>query len=429
MSDVPVNDNMEARWSVRRLGWGLGDQMLSSATNFVLGALVARAVTARDFGVFSLVYAIFTLSLGATRAAAGEPLVVRFSSVPMDRWREGTRFSAGTALIIGSVVGLGCVATAALFHGGTFSIVLAIVGVSLPALLVQDTWRYSLFAGGRGGAAFLNDLTWAIAMFGAIGLLMHAGLSSVGWLTLAWAGAGTLAASLGLFQLRVVPSGLFGAIRWVRRQSDLAPRFLTEFAVTVGASNLILFGVGSLAGLAQVGQLRAGQIALGPLNVLFVGAGMATVPEGVRLLRESPRRLLRASRWISLLLGAGACLWGALILALPAGVGELFLGANWEGARSLVLPLSIGSVGYGLSFGPMTGLRSLAAAKRSLRARSLDSLSSVVFVLVGASLGGAAGAAQGYAIAGCLRIPNWWWHFKKALREHERTLAAIQASA
>jgi O-antigen/teichoic acid export membrane protein len=428
VSDVPINGNAGARWSVRRLGWGLGDQMLSSATNFTLGVLVARAVTPHDFGAFSLVFAIFTLSLGATRAGVGEPLIVRFSSVPVNRWREGTRLSTGTALMIGCGVGLGCVVTAALYRGGTFSIVLAILGVSLPALLIQDTVRYSLFAGGRGGAAFLNDLAWAIAMFGAIGLLMHAGLHSVGWLTLAWAGSGMLAASLGLFQLGVVPSGLLGAIRWVRWESDLAPRFLAEFAVTVGASNLILFGVGGLAGLAQLGQLRAGQIALGPLNVMFLGAGMATVPEGVRLLQESTARLRQASLWISLMLGACVCLWGALVLALPARVGELFLGANWEGARSLVLPLSIGALGYGLSFGPMTGLRSLAAAKRSLRARSLDSLSSVVFVLAGASLGGALGAAQGGAIAGCLRIPNWWWHFTKALREHERIPAANQST-
>ena len=407
----------------RRFGWGLGDQVLSSATNFILGALVARAVTPRDFGAFSLAYATYTLSLGASRAVVGDPMAVRFSSVPADHWREGVRMGTGTALTIGSIVGLGCIG-AALLLGGSLTIVLVILGVSLPALLVQDTWRYALFARGRASAAFLNDLTWALSMFVAFGLLMNAGLTTVAGFTGAWAGGGTVAAVVGLFQLRIVPSGPSSALRWFSAQRDLAPRYLAEFALSTGASSLIVFGIGSLTGLAQVGQLRAGQIALGPLNVLFVGAAMTTVPEGVRLLRDSPRRLEHASRWLSVTMAGGAFLWGVLILTLPAGAGRFALGANWEGARSLVFPLSIGVVGYGLSFGATTGLRSLAAARRSLRAKYVDASSSVVIVLAGASLGGAQGAAWGYAVSGCLRIVNWWWQFTRAMREYEANLVS-----
>jgi O-antigen/teichoic acid export membrane protein len=395
--------------------------MLSSATNFMLGAFVARAVTPRDFGAFSVVYATFTLSLGASRAVAGEPLVVRSSSVSTEEWREAVRLSVGTSLMVGLIVGLGCI-LGALLAGGPFRIVLAILGVFLPVLLVQDTWRYALFAHGRGGAAFFNDLTWAVAMFVALGLLMHAELANVAWFTAAWASGGTIAAIVGLLQVKVAPSGPLGAFKWLSRNRDLASRFLAEFALSSGASSLIVFGIGSLSGLAQVGQLRAGQIALGPLNVMFAGAAMATVPEGVRLLKESPQRLARASRLISLVTAAVAFSWGVLVLVVPNAIGRFTLGANWEGARSLVVPLSIGVIGYGLSFGATTGLRSLAAAKRSLRARELDALSSILFVLSGASLGGASGAAWGYALAGCLRVANSWWHFTKALGEHRESM-------
>jgi hypothetical protein len=61
----------------------------------------------------------------------------------------------------------------------------------------------------------------------------------------------------------------------------------------------------------------------------------------------------------------------------------------------------------------------LAAAKRSLRVRFIDASSTLVLSLSGAALGEAEGAAWGYAIAGCLRIPNAWWQFAKALREYE----------
>ncbi len=129
-------------------------------------------------------------------------------------------------------------------------------------------------------------------MFATIGFLMSTGRSSIASLTGAWAASGCLATGVGIWQLRVGPSSPADAWRWLKRQRDLAPRFFTEFAVSIGAANLTFFAIGALAGLAALGQVRAGQIALGPLNVLFAGVGLVTVPESVRLLHESPRRLL-----------------------------------------------------------------------------------------------------------------------------------------
>lgn len=49
------------------LGWGVGDQALSSLTNFALGLITARTVTAYEFGAFSLAFATFTAGLGLAR--------------------------------------------------------------------------------------------------------------------------------------------------------------------------------------------------------------------------------------------------------------------------------------------------------------------------------------------------------------------------
>jgi O-antigen/teichoic acid export membrane protein len=406
-----------------RFGWGLGDQLLSSITNFLLVILVARVVTPRELGAFSIAFAVFILSLGGARALSGEPLVVRYSSVPTDRWREGVRLCAGTAMTAGIVVGVGCIVAAAV-TGGPVRPVLFVVGVSLPFLLLQDSWRFAFFAAGRGGGAFLNDLVWATSMFATIGFLMSTGRSSIASVTGAWAAAGCLATGVGIWQLRVVPSSPADAWRWLKRQRDLAPRFFTEFAVSIGAANLTFFAIGALAGLAALGQVRAGQIALGPLNVLFAGVGLVTVPESVRLLHESPRRMLIGSRVISSILTLAVLAWLVIVLLLPAGLGETVLGANWQNARSIVVPLSILSVGYAFAFGAMAGLRALAAAKRSLRVRFVDATSILVFPLGGAVLGGASGAAWGLAVAGLVKIPNAWWQFSRARHEHERGRAA-----
>jgi hypothetical protein len=105
-------------------------------------------------------------------------------------------------------------------------------------------------------------------------------------------------------------------------------------------------------------------------------------------------------------------------LALPRGIGELFLGANWEGARSLLLPLAVGATGLGATYGPYAGLYALAAAKRSLRARYIDAFATLIMALAGAAVAGALGAAWGLAIAAGLENPVAWWQFRKALDEY-----------
>jgi O-antigen/teichoic acid export membrane protein len=401
-----------------RFGWGLGDQLLSSATNFLLALLVARTVGPRDLGAFSVAYATFTFSLGAVRAIAGELLVVRHSAVSADEWRDGVAKSAGTALIAGVIAGLASLIAGA-GAGEPFRTVLGIVGLALPFLLVQDVWRFAFFARGRGSAAFLNDVVWVVVMFVIFALLRLYDVSSVAWLTFGWASAGGLAAIVGVFQLKVRPSGPWAAIRWLRSHRDIAPRFFAEFAVSSGLSNLTLFAIGGIAGLGELGRLRAGEIALGPLTVLFAGAGLVATPEGVRLLQESPRRLVGGCRWLSLALAAGVLAWGAVILLVPRAIGESLLRANWDAARPLLPPLLISLIGYGFSFGAWTGLRSLAAAKRSLRARCIDGALTFSLGLAGAYLGGATGVAWGYAVTGVLRSVNAWWQFSRALGERE----------
>jgi O-antigen/teichoic acid export membrane protein len=337
---------------IGRFGWGLADQVLSSATNFLLGLVVARSVGMRELGAFGVAYATFSLSLGAIRAIAGELLVVRHSVASPDQWRNGVKGAAGTAVGAGVIAGVACLLAGAK-SGGSLQLVLGIVGVFLPGLLLQDVWRFAFFAQGRGSAAFLNDAVWAVAMFAGFGVLKLMGILSVAWFTVAWAAAGSFAALLGLLQLGVRPSGPRAAVAWLRQHQDLAPRFLTEFAVSSGISNLTFFAIGGIAGLTELGRLRAGEIAVGPLNVLFGGIGLVATPEGVRLLRESTTRLVQGCRWVSTALVAGVLAWAGVVLVLLPSAGRMLLATNWDAARSLLPPLLIGATGFASAYGAL----------------------------------------------------------------------------
>jgi O-antigen/teichoic acid export membrane protein len=404
--------------SVRSFGWGLADQMLSSITNFALGVLVAKAVAPQEFGAFSLAYAMYTLALGAARALALEPLVVRFSAAPATQWRVAVAGAAGTSLVAGAVLGAVSLLVA-LLTGGALRTAFALLAVALPGLLLQDAWRFSFFTIGRGAQAFWNDLVWAVVLFPGAALLLYLGEASMAAILIVWALAGWTAAAVGLAQSRVAPR--VGRARlWIREQRDLSFRFFGEFVVSSGATQLSLFLIGGLATLTDVGHLRAGQLILGPLNILFLGAGLVAVAETARLLAESRRRMDQAVWVITAVLTLGTVSWAVLALLLPPALGEAVLGENWSGGRVLLVPLAIGATGFALSYGAMTGLRALAAARASLRARVFDATTTLVLSVTGAALSGAHGAAWGYAAAGCLRIPNWWYHFHRARASHRK---------
>jgi len=403
---------------VRRFGWAFADQLLSSGTNFLLNVLVARTVGVRDLGAFSIAYATFTFSLGAVRAIASELLIIRHSALPEHEWRDGIRRSVGTALLVGIVTGVGCL-VAATTLAGSVSHVLAIVGISLPLLLVQDVSRFALLARRRGAAALLSDAAWAAVMFTAFVLLREADVASVTWFTFSWAGAGCVAAVVGLMQLKVLPCGPITAVRWLRGHSDIAPRLLAEFAITTGVSMMTVFAIGGIAGLGELGRLQAAQILLGPLNIMFSGVGLVATAEGVRLLRDSSRRLAHDCRWLSLALTMGVLAWGMIVAFVPRSIGEAVLRTNWDAGRALVAPLLIAFVCYAASFGASIGLHCLAAARRILLARCIDGVLTLFFGLAGAYLAGAKGGAWGFAVAGLLKSINAWWQFSIAIREYE----------
>ena len=95
MSTTPA-PRTEAGAGMRRLGWGLADQSLSSLTNFALAVLVARSVSIAALGAFGLAFTTYTVTLNATRALCSEPLTVRYSATDEAEWREGASAATGT---------------------------------------------------------------------------------------------------------------------------------------------------------------------------------------------------------------------------------------------------------------------------------------------------------------------------------------------
>lgn len=201
---APATARKRIRGVALRLGWGLADQAVSSLTNFAMTIYVARTLGAVAFGAYSLAYVTYSLALNASRGLSTDPLMVRFSGAQTPAWRRAVASSSATAMTAGLASGFIVLAAAVLLMGTTRAAFLAL-GLVLPGLLLQDSWRYAFFAVGRGGQAFLNDSIWAVAMVPGLIYVRMTGHPSVSAFILIWGAAATVAAGVGPLQARVLP--------------------------------------------------------------------------------------------------------------------------------------------------------------------------------------------------------------------------------
>jgi O-antigen/teichoic acid export membrane protein len=392
---------------MRRLGWGVADQGASSITNFALVFLVAHSLRADGFGAFSLAYTTYAFAINISRSVTSYPLQVRFSGAEIPRWRRAVASSSGTALIVGFAAGLVVLAASTVMTGSTKSSFTAL-GLMLPGLLLQDSWRYAFFVLGRGSQAFLNDVIWAAAQLPAMVLLRVFRVDDVFWFVLAWGGSAFVAALFGILQARVIPD-VFRTMTWLVQHRDLASRYTLLDLLSGANAQLVTYVVGGVLGLAVVGYIRAASTLMGPFQIMFFGISLVTVPEAVRLLRTSPGNLAKFCLLVSAGLGVAALAWGGILLVgMPRGLGRLALGSIWKPTYPLIPFQVAAAVLQGFAAGAASGLNALGAIGRNLRANLIGAVSSVVLGVAGAYGAGVIGVmVAGVLASGIVSLALW----------------------
>jgi hypothetical protein len=394
------------------------DQAASSLGNFVLAIVVARALGADGFGAFSLAYLTYAFVLSATRGIATDPLLVRLSGPETPAWRRGVASAAGTSLVAGAVSGGVCVLLGLLVLPPSLGPAFVTLGAVLPAVLLQDCWRFAFFAVGRPVQALLNDVLWGGLQLLVVLALVLADRSSVVVYLLAFGVSGAVAAAAGLRQTGIRPRpALAGA--WLREHHALGRRYLMENVAIGGARQVRFYALGAIVGLTGVGEVRAAEVLMGPFLVMLMGVSQVAVPEGVQVLGQGAAQLRRFCWWLGACQAGAAAAWGALmVVVLPWGLGELLLGPLWRPAAALLLPVMIGMVLGAFEIGAAAGVRALGAAPRSLAAQLTNASLYVTGGVAGAVVDGARGSCWGVALATLLGALNWWWQLQKALGEH-----------
>jgi len=390
----------------RRMAWGTVDQGLSSLSNFLLVAVVAHATSRTAFGAFALLMAVYLIVDGLCQAVASTPLAVLHTGHEAGLARATSR-ATGTALVMGLLAGALLFGLAPL-TGSEVAPAQAALALGLGGLTLQDAWRFAFVAQGRPARAVLNDTVCAAVQLVTVAALLASHVTTAAPYVLAWSGAAAVAALLGCLQARVWPAPL-GVVAWLRATRALAPRFALETLLVRASTQLTLFGVAGIVGLAGVAAIRGAQLLFSPLNLVYLGALLSLVPELVRVRTVDPARLLYLG--IATSLGAVLCVLclAAALVLLPSAGGGMLLGDTWSSARPLLLAVALQNLAIASTIGPQVTLKALAAARQSLRSHAVHSLLIVVGAVAGSLAHGAEGAAFGIA-AGTTGGAIVWWH-------------------
>lgn len=388
--------------SAKRVLWSSFDQGLSSVSNLLLSVLVARAAGVAEFGIFGLVFAIYQLGLGSSRAFLGEPALIRISKDPRTVHASGM---LGASLALGLAGFLVCALAG--FIAGPQGVLFFIFAVGFPVLMATDSCRYWLFAHGRPRDAAMVDLTWLLAQLGAYGVCVALGFNGANVVVSTWL-FGALTALVGFMVVKRASIDLRAGWAWLKSARDLSFRFWGEYLTISGSQQSIVYFSVLFSGLGASAALRAGQVVVGPLSMVSMGVSVVALPELSRVAATGNRvRLVRRAALISAALLASTLVYSVAVMVTPEGVGEALLGESWRSGLALVPLLLALTAVSNVAYGATAALRALEKARLTLRLRLITLPVSLAAIFVGAAMS-PAGAVIGAIIGAGVQMLLWW---------------------
>ena len=381
-----------------RAGATLADQLVSSASNFALGVMIARAGGASALGAFGVALVVWLAVVGVSRALVAEPLTVTGSPTAMAvEQRQGVFASALVGVGAAGLLAVGCGVAA--LAGLEVGAVLALAPW-LPGLLAQDFCRAAAFRAGQPRHALASDVVFAAVQGVLSAALLLAGVTQVGAFVSAW-GAGALAGTATGMLLLGIPLNARGTVRRLRGLWPRSRWFLAEFCTAFPGDQGYLLLLPLLLGAAQFGQYRAAASLIGPVVVVFQAAGNYGLPETVRALREQGRPGLgRAARRLTAAVGGVTLLYCATVAGLAGPLLALAYGEQFLPAAGLTAFVAAQYVLYSTAFGFGVAIKAADRMRLLWAVRMVTAVVSIAAVSLLAAWAGLVGAAAAAVLTG-----------------------------
>jgi O-antigen/teichoic acid export membrane protein len=394
------------------------DQVISGASNVVIAILAARLLSAAQFGLFGIVFLVYVILVGVTRALVSDPLLVNPAEA---RRRPGE--AIGTALLLSLLMAAVLAGAGVAIHTWNSTLGSALVALAgcLPLLVLQDVARYLAYAIQRPIRAVVLDGVWLVAMIPAIAALFVTGTHSLSWLIIAWGGAG---AAAGLLTFAWYAELQFG-LEWLRKTWSIGWRFLVSYTSLQGATLGMSSEIGAVAGAKQLGGVQGTLLLVRPFTTFAVAAVAASTGE-VAHFPDDQRRIRRHAFISSALSTTVAAANMVVMVVLPTSLGKLLLGDSWHFTQPLLVPAGLQIVFTGMLIGPQAALLGVKAMREGMTINVASTIVMLIAAISGAELDGARGALWFVTGSQGLTMLAWWATF--AARNRRQAASSSQAA-
>lgn len=378
------------RAGASRIGISLSVTGLAALGSFFLSVSIARMSDVEGVGRYALAMSVGLFVVGLASQSLTVPMV---ALQPSDKQ---------VAAVAGWVIRLGVVSIpiVCLVAWGFQSIEMILVGISVPAMVIVDHYRYTYNAIRGSWKALLLEVPRSSVAFACMVLSLFGIGSGVLYLSL-WLAASWLTA----LPLTVKMLSERGAQSSAPVIPPSVSRILGfEYVIGSGGHQLTTLLIGAVAGVQVNAALRGGATLLGPIS-------MATSAIGSLLVAYFARRKDRVTIHALTIGGIGAVASGLgvlLMLLVPDEAGRAILGETWDVARPVLAWLGLDLLLSAFGTPADAIMRSRWAGKNLMIARLVGTPIRFLLVIPAAMYGGAVLAAAAMAIAAAIRATICW---------------------
>ncbi len=279
-------------WTVGKGFWGVADQTVVSATNFLTMVFLARSVVPSVFGLFVVVYTVLLFANNLQVSAITRPLNVLGAPLSEESFRIYSAYAATGQFILASVfAGLAMISAgiAYCFGSSVFSMLVALA-IALFAWQMQEFVRQVRYTQTRVAEAFVYDLISYGGQAVLIAALWAAHLLTADGTLYAIAVTSALSALYGFHRLKLPsrgfsptalkPSWHFG--RWLL--ADCLGQWLSV--------QLFPLLTAAIAGVTSAAYFKAVQNLVAPVHIVLNAFQMMVVPRAARLYAKGGNRAL-----------------------------------------------------------------------------------------------------------------------------------------
>ena len=353
-------------WAMK-VGLAILDQGLISGSNFLIGILLARWLLPASYGAYALAFGVFILLTMLYGSLLLEPMGVFGGSTYRHCLRGYLRsllwIHLATTLVIIAVLGLAVAATRALQLPDGLPGALAGVTVAAPCILLFWLARRSFYLELSPARAVIGSALYCTLVLGGLSVAYWRGILSpfAAFLLMGLGALVTGAYLLARLRPELSPGPNAPSAREAWRRHWSYGRWALAGNVASWVPAYVYYPLlGTLSGMARVGELRALMNFVMPLAQAQAALSMLLIPYAARTFAQDGRQGAAAltSKITLLSVGAAAAYWG-LLVTLRKPVLHFLYSDKYTGIAYIVPLVAVGSIFWTAAYGSSVVLRAM----------------------------------------------------------------------